>query len=289
MDSSVKPHLQLPVEWRKHLTYWNKTLCRMLIDSELFTVTEDLSPFPPLGGVRNCNFHLLRINGKLIGVDTWDTWDPTAAYFAKGHFKDFPMDLLIKIQYYPCEFWEKFTAETKIPVKPWTIFPASEFPLGYFQWKPGPKSFVGALTGRNNRFGRQRWMDWCRKQNDFHVQAENGVKIPAEQFLGLLKECTWGISLKGKHRNHDGKNRRECEYASCGVPLALNYIPHYPFAMTPNIDFVYIKEPEDLYALRTIDPAPFALASSRLYESHFSPKGMSRTLLGLISSLPVMQ
>ena len=279
-------HLELPVDWRKHLTYWNKTLCRMLIDSGMFRVTDTLEPFPARAGVRNCNFHVMRIDGKVVGVDTWDTWDPSAAYFTKGLFSEWPhMCRLLKIQYYPCKFWEKFTAETHIPVGPWTIFPSSEFPLGHFQWQAETKKdFVGSLSGRNDRFGRQKWMDWCRAQPDFHVQKHNRYKVPATEFLKTMQQCEWGISLKGKQRNHDGKNRRECEFSSCGIPMVLNYIPTYPFPMQPMVDFYYVEKPEDLAALRTVDPRPFALASRSLYENYFSPKGMSRTLLRLISN-----
>lgn len=285
MDAGMKPHLELPHDWRQHLTYWNRTLCRMLIDSEMFQVTEDLFHFHRSPGVRNCNFHIMRLDGKIVGVDTWDTWDPTAAYFSKGVFSSWPYNMckLIKIQYYPCAFWEKFTRETHIPVTPWTIFPSSEFPLEYFQWSPDTdKAYVGLLTGRNDRFGRQRWMDWCRKDKGFYVQENNRHKIEATEFLSLLRQSQWGICLKGKQKHHDGKNRRECEYASCGIPLVLNYIPTYPFPMVPNVDFYYVKDPEDLKALWTVDPKPFAAASRELYRKYFSPKGMSQTLCSLI-------
>lgn len=282
----MKPLLFLPEGWERDLTYWNKTLCRMLIASEVFEVGLEVFYRPWVKGTRNTSFHLMRVCGKVVGVDTWDTYEPTATYLEEGLFRSFGglnLHRLIKIQHYPCEFWMRFSQETGIKVVPWTIFPNSEFPLGSFEWKEGEHKFLGSITGRNERFGRQIWIDWCKENKEFYATSDLvGKRNSMEDYVKLLEDSKWGVILKGKKKNHDGKNRRECEFSSCGMPLAMDYIPTYTFPMVPEVDFVFLKEPEDLLRLKHIDPAPFAARSKRIYEERFSPKGMANTMLTLI-------
>lgn len=277
MDEVVT--LSLPVGWQG-LASWNVTLCKMLARSGVFTVLPEVRHTVKRKG-RFQNFMILVIDGKRIAVDTWDTRSPSDQYeedFRTGDLSD--IKLLIKIQWYPCAYWGRFP----VTVKPWTIFPAAEFPLEYFQWRFIPHELLGLITGRNDRFRRKEWVDWATKDGRFYTDAGYRKTLPYPQYLEKLKTCRWGVSLRGKHRNHDGKNRRECEFSSCGMPLAMNYVPHYPFPMEPGKDFYLLKDPESLDELEGLDPREFAEASQRLYRDHFSPSGMARTLVSLCTS-----
>jgi len=279
--------LVLPDDYRKHRG-WNWTLLRMIADSGLFKVSTERFPWVRVDGARNSNWTMMRVNGALVGLDTWDTYSPTSAFYNSGFFNEGPLkdlDLVIKIQYYKCPFWDEFQTNTGIPVKPWTVMPTKDFPLGYFKWKHENHPLMGTITGKNNRFGRQPWVDWCVKQPDFYAKSDYISTDSLETYRDILKRCRWGIILKGKQRNHDGKNRRECEFSSCGIPLALTYQPTYSFPMNPGEHFVLLKNPEDLATLRYIDPRPYAKASRYLYQEHFSPQGAAKTLISLVKDL----
>lgn len=263
---------------------WNWTLTKMLASSKIFDVSTMEFPYDRVRGSRNSNWSTMEVNGYRIGLDTWDTLSPTshfldAGFFAKdGVYKD--IDLLIKIQYHPCKFWDGFTENTGIPATGWTVMPTKDYPLEYFQWENKNHKWIGTVTGKNNRFGRQPYSDWCEKQDDFYSSGAYLVNDTIEDYLERLKECKWGIILKGKKGAE--KNRRECEFSSCGIPLALNYDPCYPFDMKSGIHYFKINKPEDLAELRNIDPEPFARASRELYFNHFSAYGMAKTLIKLV-------
>ena len=62
----------------------------------------------------------------------------------------------------------------------------------------------------------------------------------------------------------DLKNRREPEYTSCGMPLALGgYKPNYGFEFKEGIHYFYIDKPEDIEKLKDIDPRPYSEASKQ--------------------------
>jgi hypothetical protein len=104
-----------------------------------------------------------------------------------------------------------------------------------------------------------------------------------DEFLEDLKKCKWGLCPKGKiYNGMDCKNRREVEYSSLGYPLVLNYKPVYPFEFEPMKQYVYIKDFTNLELLDEIDPRPFAEQSKNVYANHFSPNGLSRTLMDVI-------
>jgi len=266
------------------LNGWNWTLCRMLAKSKMFKVSTANFPYGRVNGARNSNWCTLEVNGIRVGLDTWDTLGPTANFYQAGYFNKGSVydgiKLLIKVQHYPCKFWDEFTKNTNIPATAWTVMPTHHFPLEYFQWSNKKHLWFGTVTGKNNRFGRQPWSDWCANQDDFYSSGEYLVNDTMDDYLDRLKECRWGIILKGKKGAE--KNRRECEFTSCGMPLALNYEPAYPFPMKAGRDYVLLKRPEDMASLRDICPEPFAVASRRLYFDHFSPFGMAKTLIRLV-------
>jgi hypothetical protein len=257
----------------------------MLADSGVFEVSEFNFPYKNLPGVRNGNWCTIEVNGVRVGLDTWDTWDPSCNYLSNGLFKAELKDikLILKIQYYKCEYWDKtFPEKSGIKVIPWTVMPCHHFELGKIKWQNKKHKYTGSITGRNNRFGRQPWVNEASKHADFYTKTDYVSTDPQDDFFGILSECKWGIILKGKTRNHDGKNRREIEFTSLNIPLAMTYVPTYPFEMAPGKHFVLMKEPTDLLKLRDIDPLPYVEASKQLYNDYFSPVGMSKLLIKLV-------
>jgi len=283
-----KPRLVLPCDDAKHFASWNCTMHRMLAESGLFEVMyADLPRLPKraVGRVTQ-NLSTFRISGTLVALDTWDTNSPTDSAFLNGHFQPGAalgdVRVVLKIQWQPDRFWKAFTNEIMIPVLPWTVFPSREFPLGAFAYDARANHvYTGSITGVM-RYGRGPFRDLVADEPDFYARLGSKDDSIAE-YVNILRTCRWGISLKGK-RGTDGKNRREVEFASCGMPLALNYEPHYPFPFEAGQDYVLLKEPTDLLTLREIDPHPFAVASREVYEQFFSPAGMARLMLDLVGS-----
>lgn len=269
----------------KNYNGWNWTLCKMLANSGVFEVSETDFPYQNIPGVRNGNWCTIEVNGVRVGLDTWDTWGPTCHYLDNNLFKTVLKDikLILKIQYYKCEYWDKtFPEKTGIKVLPWTVMPCHHFELGKIKWENKKHKYVGSITGRNNRFCRQQWVDEAKKHTDFYTKTDYVSTDTQDDFFKILSDVKWGIILKGKQKNHDGKNRREIEFSSLNIPLAMTYVPTYPFEMIPNKHFVLMKNPSDLIKLRDIDPMPYVKASKQLYDDYFSPIGMSNLLIKLV-------
>jgi len=266
---------------------WNWTLYKMLAQSKMFNITCKDFPYTRVNNNRNGNWTLMEVDGITIGLDTWDTWAPTSTFKDNGFFDNVlsHVDLILKIQYYKCDYWDNFEKETNIKVRPWTVMPTKDFPLESFKWENKNHKWYGTVTGKNNRFGRQAWTDWCSKTDGFYSSGDYLVNDTLDDYINRLKECKWGIILKGKQRNHDGKNRRESEFTSCNMPLVLNYIPTYTFQMNPNEHFLYVENPDDLIILKNIDPMPYVKASEYLWNEHFSPVGIAKTLLSIIKDI----
>jgi len=259
----------------------------MLIQSKMFEIKIKEFPWTRIKGARNGNWTMMELDGVTIGLDTWDTWSPTCHFHDAGFFDSElkHVDLILKIQYYDCDYWKKFQNSTGIKVKPWTVMPTKDFPLESFRWENKNHKWIGTVTGKNNRFGRQPWTEWCEKHPKFYSSGSYLVNDTLEEYTNRLKDCKWGIILKGKNKNHDGKNRRECEFSSCGIPLAMTYIPTYEFPMNPNEHFLLLEKPNDLEKLIYTDPKPFAQASDQLYYDHFSAYGAAKTLISIVESL----
>jgi hypothetical protein len=293
-----KPKLVVPIEYSQSVS-WNNTLTRMLIESNVFDIsyektsskknpTDQYWRYPNFPGSRNNNFTSLKVNDCLIGLDTWDTLSPVWHFEQAGFFKKpdgllSNYNLIIKIQHYKCQYWNEFEKRTGIRSSAWTVMPTYIWPYNPapMNWENKNHKYVTSLTGRNNRFGRQPWVDFAAKQKDFYTKTDYVSTDSFDDYINILKECKWGMILKG--RRGAEKNRRESEFSSCGIPLVLNYIPEYPFEMIPNKHFVYIEKPEDMAKLRDIDPKPYSEASRFLWNNYFSPVGMAKTLIKLSS------
>lgn len=272
---------------------WNVTLHKMLASSGRFTVRHE--PLPRItdrsggriAGRVSPNFSAFKIDGRLIVLDTWDTDSPTVNCWKAGYFSPGGMfadaALVLKIQWEPKPIWQQFTEETGKTITPWTMFPSREFPLEWFRWQAhGPHLYLATLTGAE-RFGRGAFKDIAQHWPNIYSKPR-GQKDPIADYLRILETCKWGVSLVGK-RGTQNKNRREVEFASCGMPLALNYIPSYPFPFQPGTHFVFLKEPRDLSRLATMDPRPFAERSIALWRDHFCPVAMADKLLTLLDGM----
>ncbi len=78
------------------------------------------------------------------------------------------------------------------------------------------------------------------------------------------------------------KNRREIEFASCGVPLALNYKPTYLWPFRPGIEYFHLDSAARLKEMIDTDPAPFAKASAEVYRKYLCAEGQARLLLKML-------
>lgn len=267
----------LEIPPREHVGVWNRTVLRFLETSQCFEIRYTDFPLLKIGRRWRC-LNLMRLNGHLVLLDTWDRWVSLGLFLKAGVFRSVLADveLILRLNRRKIDpFVDRFMSETGKPVTSWTMFPDSRFPLGCFQWRPTEHRFLANLTGCNRRCGRGKWVKAAQDLGDFYVAAE---RESAEQYALTLENCRWGVCLAGV----GDKTRREPEFASCGIPLALNYKPHYPFAFEPDIDYLYLANPPDLNKLKAIDPEPFARRSAELWRDHFSPLGMATSLVRLV-------
>lgn len=268
----------------RDLSPWNQTLNRFLRESRRFDI--DHHDFPRIQYVRRIqNLHLMVVGEQRVLVDSWDTNAALREALQAGHFSKPPLsetDFILKIAASRnSRFQSRFTAETGIPIRPWTMFTCHSFPLKAFRWRTGPHDYIANLTC-SVRFRRGPWIEFARDQGGYYIADE---KESMERFAEVLKACRWGVCLHGK----GDKTRREPEFASLGMPLALNYQPHYPFRFRPGREYVFLKDVRDLETLKEIDPAPYAARSWKLWRHHFSPRGMANTLLKVVEEAVAKQ
>ena len=279
--------LTLPLNLDRQLASWNRTLLRMLEESGLFEVERSAS-LPQLSprqyGRLTGNLCVVALDDTLVAICSWDTAAPASRTYEDGLWKPgglfADVRLLLKLQMQRGErYWEAFTAATGVPVSPWTIWPAAEWTLGCFKWHDACHEFQGAVTGVM-RYGRGAYFEAARADPGWYTSDDPKDK-DWNRYVEAIKQCRWGVSLKGR-KGSDGKNRREIEYASCGMPLALNYQPFYPFPFEPGVHYVYLQSPDDMLALQDIDPQPFAAAAAQVYRDYWSPAGMARLFVRLV-------
>jgi hypothetical protein len=255
---------------------WGNYLIDCVVNSGRFHIEHH--DFPPIRNLRRGG-HLkpLLHDGKLILIDDWDYAHPTcnlneAFYESNPYYRD--VSLILKVQYSS----KDKNLYPSVPVVPFSIFPRSTFQLSVFEWK-GPGKHITSFSGRCWR-QRRGWVAKLKEMPDVHLKLQNPDPGIQQEYYDMLSDNTWGLVLKGK--GNGGKNRREMEYMSCGMPLALNYIPEYPFAFVPDVDFLYLQTPQDLGRLQSMDPRPFAERSVHNYKMHFSPDAIARTFEMLV-------
>ena len=265
--------LEFPRQMRQ-LTDWNRMLLQSLAESGEFDISYTELPHTSSTRRFRKNFHFMRLDGVMIGVDTWDFALPTTSGDPILNYAD----LLLKIEYRPYSIWEGVEQRHQARVSAWTMFGYECFPTESFQWNARNRHKHLCVFSGHQKRSKRRWLKFMRAQN-WPVYGKQSVA----DYMELICNMRWGVILQGRAGEHcDGKNRREHAYTSLGMPLALNYQPHYPFPMNAGEHYVYLKDPEDLLSLQDIDPAPYAEASRQLWVDHFSPIGMARTLKALI-------
>jgi hypothetical protein len=260
---------------------WNRTLINRIKASGLFQISEGdhLPTHITIKTRRNGWFSYIQINDMLIGIDSWDTLRPTIT-LASNFGKEIPKpQVIFKIQYKP-KVWDKFERETGIKVRPFSMFPSSDFPLGTFQWTNSPKKYKCSVSG-TYRSGRDKWASALGKYPEYHIK--NG-KQPMASYIDVLKNCQYGLILAGLHGGGDVKNRREVEFSSVGLPLVLNYTPSYPFPFVDGVHYLRVRKAKDLIGLDA-NWEELSRQSSFIYNSYFSEKGLAELLIKQITNL----
>lgn len=156
--------------------------------------------------------------------------------------------------------------------------PSPNFKENTFLWKNKEFKYLANMAfGTRIRKHRRPWIKRTLNDNRFFRQKTFG-----DDYINILKDTKWGLSLKGAGYSFDGKCYREAEYMSFGMPLALNYKPCYPFPFYPGEHYLYLNNPIQLAVLDSIDPTNYAKKSRETWENYFSPKGMTNLLLEII-------
>lgn len=262
------------------------SLKRTLEQSCEFKIVKHKFPeVPPKYRRKEEGFALAKIGDITIAFDANGGCYNIESMYNDGLFKSVFKDVkfIVKTQYHPHKFWDKFQEDTGIKVVSWIMWCTLNFPLECFKWDPSRQfKYTASCAGgpnSNRRWGRPPYIQWCKRDGSFHEQ-----RVHVSEFAKTIEECKWGLILQGGNKyNCDGKNTREIEFASCGIPMVLNYIPNYEYAFEPNKHFLYLEKPEDLARLKTEDPTPYARASSKLWNDYFKPKSAAKYLVDLIS------
>lgn len=261
---------------------WNRTVIYYLMSSGLFTPIIDNLPIIDVGRRRK-NFNLLKINDKLIALDTWDSISTIERLEEQWQHVydtyDHPLrglSCIIKIGMGRDDaYLREFSGRTGVKVTPLAMFPDGRFPVGAFRWQPGQHDYLANLTGKNVRNKRPEWVAAAIADGRYYA----GRREPPDAYTARLRRCRWGVALAGI----SDKTRREPEFLSCGMPLALNYDPFYPFPFEPGVHYYRLYKPSDLTSLGDVDPRPYAAKSYETWERYFSPVGMAMLLLELIA------
>jgi len=251
----------------------------------------EILPLPPINVFRgHKNFTPLIYNDIVFIIDDWDHATPTMSLIdnpdALHQFYKDNTTVILKIQYSPNQagLYQKVYDQHGILVLPFTMFANRTFKLSAFEWKSSDEHiYTSIFTGKPWNC-RRSWLNFAEEHKEeincylnFDYTAGDASRNPPNgdnprftNFYELLQKTKWGVILKGK--GDGGKNRREVEFASLGMPLALNYTPHYPFEFVPDKDYLLLREPSDLLKLKDIDPEPFAARSKEIYHQYFSPE-----------------
>lgn len=258
---------------------WGKNLLYHF--SRHHNVETDFIDFPVIKVPQNTNFIPLIIEDILFIIDDHDYCGPTQNIInlleLDSFYKDKPV-FILKIQYSSKHkhIYDLVYDKHNIKVLPFTMFANCKFALENFSWTNTDHEFVCVLTGQLWK-DRLSWIEFAEANKETigckldlkKGRAEKSTDKENSEYYDLLKKSKWGVIFKGY--GEGGKNRREVEFSSLGMPLALNYQPEYPFDFIPDRDYVYLREYNDLFKLKEIDPAPFSVRSSIIYNQYFSP------------------
>jgi len=188
--------------------------------------------------------------------------------------------------YFPLQFcsgktehYKYISEKSGIKIFPLIYGTSGLFPIGQFNWRKTNHKYLAHFGFGLNKVQRHRkkWVAKAKQNGHYIVKYMSGKK-----FSETLKDCRWGVSLKGAGFQDDGKCYREAEFLSCGMPLALNYQPTYAFPFFPNVHYLYLDNPGKLDSLGDIDPEPFANRSKTLWKSYYCPKTFTNLFLSIL-------
>jgi hypothetical protein len=210
------------------------------------------------------------MNEQSFFIDDWDYHYPTSS-LANANIPHYYLQenkpTILKIQYTinNQSLYDKIYEKFQIKVLPFIIFPNKVFNLSFNKWKyTDNHEYLCFHTGRIWR-ERHKWVNYLN--NSSFKKPDTSKQLNEKDFESLLLKTKWGLILKGKGV---GKNRREVEYMSIGMPLVLNYKPEYPFPYNPDEHYVYLEKPSDIDKLIDLDPKPFAEKSVEIYNKYYS-------------------
>jgi hypothetical protein len=208
----LRPRLEIPRRLHQEACD-NNFLIQSLVASNVFECVEGDLPCIIDSRRWRKNFNLLRVNGTLVGIDTWDGLSPTWL----GHEILYDVDLLLKIQHRPGESWSHIEDKYGLHVSPWTMFGYVDFPPGYFQWSAENHRYLCVFSGHAKR-PKRRWVRYLEQVMKLPVK---GIQAPVD-YLELTRHVRWGLILQGrKGVSCDGKNRREHAYELCAsLPIS---------------------------------------------------------------------
>ena len=251
--------------WAKNLLY------KFSLNSQVtVNITNEFPHIPVKKHVKLIPF---KINEKVFLIDEWDYGYPStnlADYCVIPEYYLREKPTILKIQYHVSykPSYDELYSKYGMLTYPFTMFPSQWFPLEYFKYNFDDKKYMFSFSGRRWK-GRFRWLNEIIKMDNVYVCDQNDE---TNVYLDIMKNMRWGLCLQGKGAG--GQNRREVEYSSLRLPLALNYKPTYAFDFVPNVDYIYLENPSDLYKLKDIDTKPFSERSYEIYQKYFSNQGI---------------
>jgi hypothetical protein len=258
--------------WARHLLY--------LLSKCPQVTSVDITSFPQLYLKKHWRMIPFKMNDRIFLLDEWDYGYPTTDILNRGipeYYSDNKATIL-KIQYCwsEIEIYNAIYERFGIKVLPFIEFPNSRYPLETYLWSNDYNfQYQYMITGKPWR-ERRKFIQYAAKWHSeislINLDHRGGEAQPVptmEQWIETQKKCRWGLILRGK--GCGAKNRREIEFSSCGMPLALNYRPWYPFPFEPNYHYLYLEKPHHLNRLYEVDPQPYAERSLEIYKQYFSP------------------
>jgi hypothetical protein len=252
-------------QWGKNLLYLLST------DSKIVChIDRSLSGIPAFKGSHLIPF---KMNQQPFFIDDWDYHYPTSSIISSNIPDCYIQGIkptILKVQYDSSHqvIYDQIYDKHNIKVLPFIIFPSKVFNLEFSTWQYDTNhEYLCFHTGRIWK-ERYVWTQYLSECNLNIPKIDNGG-LSNDSYEQLLLRTKWGLILKGKGV---GKNRREVEYMSIGMPLALNYKPQYPFPYNPNEHYVYLENPKDINNLVDIDPKPYAEKSIEIYNKYYSVK-----------------
>lgn len=292
------PLVVLPDPSRMPRMPWPKNLIRNLYHLDelgLAEVDEDHDELPHIGRIspeigltRSDAGRIISVNEKLVYLDTWDFSGPTITVLTHLDKIDVELHAILKIQKRRDSDWSN---SKDIPVVPWSMFHSQH--MNWLENQPKYREQVQANTNKTVSVGysgrhfhfRKKWFRAIEKIEDsFLTTWKKRPTDPIDNYIQNMSEWKVGLILKGKSDGRtDGKNRREVEFASVGVPMILNYQPYYLNELEPFKHYIYVESEDELgEALSSLTPEVAAELTSNAYEwwkENASLEGICKTFM----------